>query len=117
MVREPWTETDLHTGSRTKLFVSALDSLHPPQITNLTYTTLQTFSVQLEQHVTSASNISSWVPFRASDLQLSFTMLDPHVRTALPPVEDSATGEHRVDFMIPDRHGVFKFVIDHKRPG
>lgn len=43
-------------------------------------------------------------------------MLDPHIRTALPPVPGKP-GEYSVTFRAPDRHGVFKFVIDYKRKG
>jgi oligosaccharyltransferase complex subunit beta len=50
------------------------------------------------------------------DLQLEFTMLDPHIRTALLPVEGKP-GLYRTAFRIPDRHGVFKFVLDYRRRG
>ena len=43
-------------------------------------------------------------------------MLDPHIRTALKPVAGSP-GTYSVTFRAPDRHGVFKFVIDYKRTG
>lgn len=43
-------------------------------------------------------------------------MLDPHIRTSLPPVPDTP-GEYSVTFRAPDRHGVFKFAIDHRREG
>ena len=43
-------------------------------------------------------------------------MLDPHIRTALKPVVGSP-GTYSVTFRAPDRHGVFKFVIDYKRTG
>jgi hypothetical protein len=60
---------------------------------------------------------SAWEPYSdIEDLQLEFTMLDPHIRTALPPVPDSP-GEYSVTFRAPDRHGVFKFVINYKRRG
>jgi len=60
---------------------------------------------------------SSWVPYSGIlDLQLEFTMLDPHVRISLPPVPDTP-GTYSVTFRAPDRHGVFKFVIDHRRTG
>ncbi|KAF8638843.1 hypothetical protein AX17_001901 [Amanita inopinata Kibby_2008] len=60
---------------------------------------------------------STWLPYSGlQDLQLEFTMLDPHIRTALPPVPGFA-GKYSVTFRAPDRHGVFKFVIDHKRKG
>ncbi|KAI0028193.1 Dolichyl-diphosphooligosaccharide-protein glycosyltransferase subunit [Vararia minispora EC-137] len=58
-----------------------------------------------------------WVPKTdLHDLQLDFTMLDPHIRTALPHVA-AEPGTYSVTFRAPDRHGVFKFVIDHKRTG
>jgi oligosaccharyltransferase complex subunit beta len=60
---------------------------------------------------------SSWQPYSGlKDLQLEFTMLDPHIRTILPPVPGSP-GTYSVTFRAPDRHGVFKFVIDYKRKG
>ena len=43
-------------------------------------------------------------------------MLDPHIRTALLPVPGTA-GKYSVTFRAPDRHGVFKFVINHRRKG
>ncbi|KIJ94542.1 hypothetical protein K443DRAFT_110260 [Laccaria amethystina LaAM-08-1] len=60
---------------------------------------------------------SSWKPYSGlTELQLEFTMLDPFIRTALPPVAGSP-GKYSVTFRAPDRHGVFKFVIDYKRKG
>ena len=49
-------------------------------------------------------------------MQLEFMMLDPHVRTALAPVPGSP-GTYSVQFRVPDRHGVFKFVVDYRRKG
>lgn len=43
-------------------------------------------------------------------------MLDPHIRTALVPVP-GVPGKYSVTFRAPDRHGVFKFVVDYKRKG
>ncbi|KAI0806816.1 dolichyl-diphosphooligosaccharide-protein glycosyltransferase [Fomes fomentarius] len=58
-----------------------------------------------------------WEPYSGiQDLQLEFTMLDPHIRTALLPVPGEP-GKYSVTFRVPDRHGVFKFVIDYKRKG
>ncbi|KAJ7672625.1 oligosaccharyl transferase beta subunit [Mycena rosella] len=60
---------------------------------------------------------STWQPYSGiTDMQLEFTMLDPHIRTALPAVPGSP-GKYSVTFRAPDRHGVFKFVINHKRKG
>lgn len=52
-------------------------------------------------------------------MQLEFTMLDPHVCTALPPKtgKSAKEGTYETTFRVPDRHGVFKFVIDWKRKG
>jgi oligosaccharyltransferase complex subunit beta len=58
-----------------------------------------------------------WEPYSGlKDLQLEFTMLDPFIRTSLPPVR-GAPGKYSTSFRAPDRHGVFKFVIDYKRKG
>ncbi|PFH53596.1 hypothetical protein AMATHDRAFT_54790 [Amanita thiersii Skay4041] len=60
---------------------------------------------------------SEWTAYSGfQDLQLEFTMLDPHIRTALLPVLGSP-GKYSVTFRAPDRHGVFKFVINYKRRG
>ncbi|KAJ8591972.1 hypothetical protein M405DRAFT_860111 [Rhizopogon salebrosus TDB-379] len=58
------------------------------------------------------SRTSIWKPYSGiSDLQLEFTMLDPHIHTSLPPVPGSP-GTYLVQ-----RHGVFKFVLNWKRKG
>jgi oligosaccharyltransferase complex subunit beta len=60
---------------------------------------------------------ATWTPYSGlKDLQLEFTMLDPHIRTALLPVKGQP-GKYSVTFRAPDRHGVYKFVINHKRKG
>jgi oligosaccharyltransferase complex subunit beta len=60
---------------------------------------------------------SAWEPYSGiKDLQLEFTMLDPHIRTALLPVK-GVPGKYSVTFRVPDRHGVFKFIVDYKRKG
>ena len=43
-------------------------------------------------------------------------MLDPHIRLTLSP-SPSKPGTYTATFRAPDRHGVFKFVIDYKRKG
>ncbi len=59
----------------------------------------------------------AWEPYSdIKDMQLEFTMLDPHIRTALPPIAGKP-GIYSTQFRAPDRHGVFKFVIDYKRKG
>ncbi|KAK7030631.1 oligosaccharyl transferase beta subunit [Favolaschia claudopus] len=60
---------------------------------------------------------ATWEPYSGiKDMQLEFTMLDPHIRTALPAVAGSP-GTYSTTFRAPDRHGVFKFVVDYKRQG
>ncbi|KAK4686169.1 oligosaccharyltransferase complex subunit beta, partial [Tremellales sp. Uapishka_1] len=79
-----------------------------------------TYSLTLAQHTTTSNGTSDWVPVSLEDLQLDFTMLDPYVRTALPEDKsisspDSTT--YTANFQAPDRHGVFKFVVEYWRPG
>ena len=62
----------------------------------------------------------NWQPFITNDLQLEFTMLDPYIRTTLTPSRLSEDGKSMIYtkvFTIPDRHGIFKFVINYKRHG
>lgn len=73
-----------------------------------------TFSAQVSKY---NPETSAWEPYSGiSDLQLEFTMLDPHIRTSLIPVPGEP-GKYSVTFRVPDRHGVFKFVLDYKRKG
>lgn len=80
----------------------------------------QTYSITLQTHVSNGKS-SSWSAISLPDLQLDFTMLDPHVRANLVAVESgnkhASEQEYTVDFKIPDRHGVFKFLVDYKRAG
>lgn len=78
------------------------------------------YRITLAQHVTTSNGSSAWYPVTLDDLQLDFTMLDPHVRTALTQ-DISASPQHArlytARFKAPDRHGVFKFVVEYWRPG
>jgi len=57
----------------------------------------------------------TWKPYSGiNDLQLEFTMLDPHVRIDVPAAA-SNNGVYRTSFRVPDRHGVFKFLVDWRR--
>ena len=61
-----------------------------------------------------------WIPFTVGDAQLEFVMMDPFIRTALIPrssLVDSTRKTLGVDFVAPDRHGMFKFRVDYKRRG
>ncbi|SDA02491.1 BZ3501_MvSof-1269-A2-R1_Chr12-3g03635 [Microbotryum saponariae] len=57
------------------------------------------------------------------DLQLDFTMLDPHLRVPLT-ISDQVHGRmgetavrYTTSFQAPDRHGVFTLRVDYRRPG
>lgn len=71
-----------------------------------------TYAVDIyEKHQTSLK----WTPTKISDFQVEFTRLDPFVRQFLKNDDDSAT--HKLEFILPDTYGVFKFILDHKRVG
>ncbi|KAG9031402.1 oligosaccharyl transferase glycoprotein complex, beta subunit [Tulasnella sp. JGI-2019a] len=73
-----------------------------------------TFTMELSQFDPTRG---SYVPKSdVEDMQLAFTMLDPHVRTSLKPVAGQP-GTYSVTFRAPDRHGVYKFIVDYKRKG
>jgi hypothetical protein len=50
----------------------------------------------------------------ATDIQLEFTMLDPHVRQHLSHL---GNGTYSLRFKVPDVYGVFKYVINYKHLG
>jgi oligosaccharyltransferase complex subunit beta len=56
----------------------------------------------------------TYIPFAAKDVQLEFTMLDPHIRTTL---KNDGSGKLTAKFMVPDVYGVFQFKIDYRREG
>ncbi|KAH9926096.1 dolichyl-diphosphooligosaccharide-protein glycosyltransferase [Fomitopsis serialis] len=74
--------------------------------------------VTYTMHVSKYNPTSAeWEPYSGiTDMQLEFTMLDPHIRTALKPTP-GVPGEYSLTFRVPDRHGVFKFNVDYKRKG
>jgi oligosaccharyltransferase complex subunit beta len=69
------------------------------------------FSVVIEQW---NGDKKLWQPFITDDVQLEFTMLDPHVRQFL---KANAAGTYSLEFKLPDVYGVFTFRIAHQRPG
>lgn len=93
---------------------------------------LQTFNIDLLQHTQAA-----WAPAPIDlDLQVSLVMLDPFVTTKLTarkqPVDlmPSSSNISKVEldttprltrysstFRLPDKHGVYTFVVDWKRHG
>ncbi|KAF8471653.1 Dolichyl-diphosphooligosaccharide-protein glycosyltransferase [Russula ochroleuca] len=73
--------------------------------------------IVFEAHISRYDHKRGWSPYSGlDDLQVEFTMLDPHIRTALLSVSGKS-GLYRTSFRVPDRHGVFKFVVDHRRRG
>ena len=68
------------------------------------------FSIVIEQF----SEAHEWRPFIASDIPLSFTMIDPYIRHPLTP---HANGTYTSVFQVPDVYGVYKFVVEYKRAG
>ncbi|KAF9106165.1 hypothetical protein BGX29_010310 [Mortierella sp. GBA35] len=61
-----------------------------------------------------------WHPFSADDVQLELIMLDPYVRKTLEqvPLDDQSTvGTFTTTLQLPDQYGVFKFMVNYKRPG
>lgn len=67
------------------------------------------FSVNIQELVA-----GRWQPFKANDVQVEFTMLDPHVRATLKP---DSKGQFSTHMKVPDVYGVFKFVISYHRLG
>lgn len=67
-----------------------------------------------------ALDSGAWGPLPLEDVQLDFTMLDPHVRIPLSPSASQPSPdstELSTTFIAPDRHGVFTFKLDYRRPG
>ena len=56
----------------------------------------------------------AWRPFVVDDMQLEFTMLDPHVRQFL---KHTGKGKYTLQFKLPDVYGVFTFRTVYARPG
>jgi len=74
-------------------------------------------NIIFEAHISRYDSSRGWLPYSGlHDLQIEFTMLDPHIRTALLPVPGKP-GLYETGFRVPDRHGVFKFVLDYRRRG
>lgn len=56
----------------------------------------------------------AWVPYAASDVQLEFVMLDPHVRKTMA---HDGQGHFSVTFEAPDAYGIFLFRVMYRRLG
>jgi hypothetical protein len=85
---------------------------------------VQTYALTVSEY---NPNTGTWQPFHLDTaanpswaFQLNFVMLDPYVRTALHEItalEGKEEATYGVEFRAPDRHGVFKFMVDWYRPG
>lgn len=53
-------------------------------------------------------------PFKAGDVALEFVMLDPYLRV---PLVAAGNGTFAATVTVPDVYGVFKWVLDYRRPG
>lgn len=68
------------------------------------------YSMVVEQYTD-----NQWSPFCASDMQMEFVMLDPHIRKTMTC--NPLTGKYEAVFTSPDNYGIFKFRVLYRRPG
>jgi oligosaccharyltransferase complex subunit beta len=69
----------------------------------------------LEYHVTMEELVDGeWRPYTGTDVQVEFTMLDPHVRITLA---HDGRGHYSTRFVAPDVYGVFQFKLAYNRVG
>lgn len=61
-----------------------------------------------------------WAPFTpptGDSLQLEFSMLSPFHRLALHPSHSGSNSTtFATSFTVPDQHGIFNFLVEHRRP-
>ena len=80
----------------------------------------QPTSYRVNDHVEVSARVvekvnGKWEGFRADDVLVELTMMaDPYVRQAF---EHDGKGNFKTSFELPDRFGVFKFVVKYDRPG
>ncbi|KAF4455601.1 oligosaccharyl transferase complex subunit OST4 [Fusarium austroafricanum] len=74
-----------------------------------------TYSISISEYAW-----NDWIPFKLPEgdhLQLEFSMLSPFHRLPLKPIH---VGEHETvygtEFVLPDQHGIFNFMVNYKRP-
>lgn len=53
-------------------------------------------------------------PYSADDVQIELVMLSPYIRKTL---KHSSNGTFSTNMMLPDVYGVFKWIVDYRRPG
>ncbi len=59
-------------------------------------------------------NGSTCAPYDGTDVQMELVMLDPYIRKTLTNL---GNGTFTAEMKVPDVYGVFKWVLDYKRPG
>ena len=72
------------------------------------------FYIDLEQKTG-----GEWRPYISDDIQLQFIMLEPYYSVMLEREEDESEGKatYSYKFRVPQRLGIFRFVIDYMRYG
>lgn len=74
------------------------------------------FYIDLEQKTD-----GEWRPYISDDIQLQFIMLEPYYSVMLEREEenvgDSGKATYSYKFRVPQRLGIFRFVIDYMRYG
>ena len=74
------------------------------------------FYIDLEQKTD-----GEWRPYISDDIQLQFIMLEPYYSVMLEREEESVgesgTATYNYKFRVPQRLGIFRFVIDYMRYG
>jgi oligosaccharyltransferase complex subunit beta len=69
------------------------------------------FYIDLEQKTDGV-----WAPFIADDVQLQFTMLEPYYQVTMQR-EPGTDNVYSYKFRVPQRLGIYRFVVDYSRYG
>lgn len=108
-----------------KSVIKTLKSRHYHADTKLTYDELNykiNDVIRYEVDITEWDG-SQWIPFTAEDIQFELRQVDPYYRINLTRVLDDETNNNMFaryttnNFKLPNRHGMFKFLIEYKRNG
>lgn len=108
-----------------KSVIKTLKSRHYHADTKLTYDELNykiNDVIRYEVDITEWDG-SQWIPFTAEDIQFELRQVDPYYRINLTRVLDDETNNNTFaryttnNFKLPNRHGMFKFLIEYKRNG
>jgi len=72
---------------------------------------LVTFSAKIEEYRLSCD---CYVPFKEKDVQFEFVRLDSFIRQFM---DNDGNGHYKIDFMLPDVFGIYKFTVNYQRKG